>query len=74
MATPTKQHVKLLKPYGDHKKGEVIELVPAAAKRFVNTGYAKAVDAPPRNKSMNSRAVPNKASHEDHAGQAAAAS
>lgn len=77
MATPDKMHIQLTRPYGDHKEGDVLEMFPAAAKRFVNTGFAKPVSAkavsePPRNKSMQGRNTPNKAGHEDHAGQAAA--
>lgn len=72
MATPDKMHIELTQPYGDHKEGDVLEMVPAAAQRFINTGFAKAVDAPPRNKSMQGRNTPNKAGHEKHAGQAAA--
>ena len=43
--------VKFLKDWKDcHKKGSVFDATPHFAKMLIETGFAKAVDSPPRHK------------------------
>ncbi|GAH65732.1 unnamed protein product [marine sediment metagenome] len=43
--------VKFLKDWKDcHKKGSVRDVTPHFAETLIETGYAKAIDSPPRNK------------------------
>ena len=64
LSTPELVKVRILKPYMDKKEGDVIELAPVAADRFVNTGYAKRIKEPPSNKAIseppNDKSVPGR--------------
>ena len=43
--------IEFLKDWKDcHKKGSVFDATPDFAKVLIETGYAKAMDGPPRNK------------------------
>lgn len=52
MATAELIKIEITHPYLDKKKGDVLEMTPFAAGRFVNTGYAKRIGGEDGSKAM----------------------